>query len=210
MVTAVVMDSHAQRVLLVSGVLLVCTMPVGRLMSAQRVLPASRLKGRRVLLPAQRVLLVSRLWERRVLLRAQRVLPGNRLWESLALLGAQRVLPASTRERLALLTAQRVLSASRLWERRALSRVPLARKEHGQGGLAKLSASRATKPTGAWGVTPAPKDTREKHVSSARKTGTCSEMCVIHANRTRNSFFSSSSASWCLPGSSQRWYFQAK
>ena len=184
MVTAVVMDSHAQRVLLVSGVLLVCMMPVGRLMSAQRVLPASRLKGRRVLLPAQRVLLVSRLWERRVLLRAQRVLPGNRLWESLALLGAQRVLPASTRERLALLraqrvlpaitrerlallTAQRVLSASRLWERRALFRVPLAQKEHGQGRLAKLIASRATKPTGARGVTPAPKDTREKHVSSA-------------------------------------------
>ena len=66
-----------------------------------------------------------------------------------------------------LVSAQRVLPVSRLWERRALSRVPLARKEHGQGGLAKLSASRATKPTGAWGVTPAPKDTREKHVSSA-------------------------------------------
>ena len=87
--------------------------------------------------------------------------------ESLALLRAQRVLLASTRQRLALLTAQRVLPVSRLWERRALSRVPLARKEHGQGRLAKLIASRATKPPGAWGVTPAPKDTREKHVSSA-------------------------------------------
>ena len=83
---------------------------------------------------AQRVLLVSRLWERLALLRAQRVLPVSRLWE-----------------RLALLTAQRVLSVSRLKGRRALSRVPLARKDHDQGGLAKLSASRATKPTGAWG-----------------------------------------------------------
>ena len=100
---------------------------------------------------AQRVLLVSRLWERLALLRAQRVLLASTR-QRLALLTAQRVLPVSRLwERLALLTAQRVLSVSRLKGRRALSRVPLARKDHGQGGLAKLSASRATKPTGAWG-----------------------------------------------------------
>ena len=117
---------------------------------------------------------------------------------------------------------------SRLWERQAQLSVhlvpperrlrdcgarllaPLARKGHGQKSRVSVSVSRATKPTGAPGVTPAPKDTRETPASSARKTGTCSKMTVILANRTRDFFFSSSSACRCLPYSSQRWYFQAK